>query len=101
MAISPECFDCFRWELQNWKEQSFTLTIGTESITHLLKSNFKRSKCKWRHLCHAFAKKGTFFWTCPPASFLYKYWTARKEDNNSIFTIGLPTKTTFDGCMAK
>ena len=36
-----------------------------------------------------------------PASFLYKYWTAKKIDNNAIFTIGLPATTTFDGCMAK
>ena len=35
-----------------------------------------------------------------PTSFLYKYWTARKVDN-ATFTIGLPTKTTFDTCMAK
>ena len=61
MAISPECFVCFRWDLQNWKEQSFNWTIGTEGITQLLKSKFERSKCKWRHQCHAFAKKETFF----------------------------------------
>ena len=61
MAISPECFVCFRWDLQNWKEQSFNLTIGMEGITQLLKSNFEQSKCKWRHQCHAFSKKGTFF----------------------------------------
>ena len=36
-----------------------------------------------------------------PTSFLYKYWTARKLDNNAIFTKNLPTKTTFDGCIAK
>ena len=36
-----------------------------------------------------------------PTSFLYKYWTARKVDNNATFTMYLPTKTTFDGCMAK
>ena len=40
MAISPECFVCFQWDLQNWKEQSFNLTNGTEGITQLLKSNF-------------------------------------------------------------
>ena len=65
MAISPECFVCFRWRLQNWKDQSFNLTIGTEGITQLLKPNFGRSKCKWRNQCHAFAKRGTFIWTCP------------------------------------
>ena len=36
-----------------------------------------------------------------PTSFLYKYWTAKKVDNNATFTIGFPTKTTFYGCMAK
>ena len=36
-----------------------------------------------------------------PTSFLYKYWTARKVENNAAFTIALPTKTTFNGCMAK
>ena len=66
MAISPECFVCFWWDLQTSKEQSFNLTIGTKGITQLLKSNFERSKCRWRHQCHAFAKKGTIFWTCPP-----------------------------------
>ena len=35
-----------------------------EGIIQLLKSNFEWSKYKWRHQCHAFAKKGTFFWTC-------------------------------------
>ena len=65
LATSPECFVCFWWDLQNWKEQSFNLTIGMEGITQLLKSNFERSKCKRRHQCHAFSKKGTFFWTCP------------------------------------
>ena len=35
MAISPECFLCCWWDLQNWKEQSFTLTTGMEgSINH-------------------------------------------------------------------
>ena len=33
MAVFPECFVCFRWDLQNWKKQSFNLTTGTESIT--------------------------------------------------------------------
>ena len=61
MAISPECFVCFRWGLQNWREQSFNLTIGTEGITQLLKSNFEQSKYKWRHQCHTFAKKENFF----------------------------------------
>ena len=61
MVISPECFVCFRWDFQNWKEQSFHLTIGTEGITQLLKSNFERSKYKLRHQCHAFSKKRTFF----------------------------------------
>ena len=60
MAISPECFVCFRWGLQNWREQSFNLTIGTEGITQLLKSNFEQSKYKWRHQCHTFAKKENF-----------------------------------------
>ena len=60
MAISSECFVYFRWDLLNWKEQSFNLTTGTEAITQLLKSNFEWSKCKWRHQCQAFAKKGTF-----------------------------------------
>ena len=46
MAISPEFFVCFRWDLQILKEQSFNLTIGMEGITQLLKSNFERSKCK-------------------------------------------------------
>ena len=46
MAISPECFVCFRWDLQNREEQSFNLVIGTEGITQLLKSNFEWSKCK-------------------------------------------------------
>ena len=61
MAISPECFVCIRWDLQNWKNQSSNLTVGTEGITQLLKSNFEWPKCKWKHQCHAFAKKGTFF----------------------------------------
>ena len=65
MALSPECFVCFRWDLQNWKEQSFNLTTGMEGITQLLKSNFEQSKCKWRHQCHTFGKKETFFLTCP------------------------------------
>ena len=62
--ISRECFVCFQWDLQNWKEQSFNLIIGTEGITQLLKSYFEQSKFKWRHQCHTFAKKGTFL-TCP------------------------------------
>ena len=37
-----------------------------EGITQLRKSNFEQSKCKWRHQCHTFAKKGSFFLTCPP-----------------------------------
>ena len=69
MAISPECFVCFQWDLQNWKDQSFNSTTGTEGITQLLKSNFEWPKCKWRHKCHTFAKKGTFFWTCPNKTF--------------------------------
>ena len=37
-----------------------------------------------------------------PTSFLYKYWTAKKvDDNNATVTTGLPTKTIFDGCVAK
>ena len=36
-----------------------------------------------------------------PTSFLYKYWTATKVDHNATFPIGLPAKTTFDGCRAK
>ena len=36
-----------------------------------------------------------------PTSFLYKYWAARKVDKKATFIIGLPTKTTFDGCMSK
>ena len=36
-----------------------------------------------------------------PILFLYKYWTAKKVGNNATFTTGLPTKTTFDGCMTK
>ena len=36
-----------------------------EGITQLLESNFEQSKCKWRHKYHTFAKKGTFFLTCP------------------------------------
>ena len=60
MAVSPECFVYFPWDLQNWKEQS---SIGMEGTTQLRKSNFEWSKYKWRHQCHAFAKKGTFFFT--------------------------------------
>ena len=45
MAISPEFFVCFQWDLQIWKEQSFNLTICTEGITQLFKSNFEWSKC--------------------------------------------------------
>ena len=30
MAISTDWFVCFRWDFQNWKEQSFNLTIGME-----------------------------------------------------------------------
>ena len=74
MAISPECFVCIRWDLQNWKNQSSNLTVGTEGITQLLKSNFEWPKCKWKHQCHAFVKKGTFFWTCLSLSFLYFSW---------------------------
>ena len=33
MEIFPECFVCFRWDLQKWKKQSFNLTTGTEGIT--------------------------------------------------------------------
>ena len=33
--------------------------------------------------------------------FLYKYWIARKVDNNATFTKGLPTKITFGDCMAR
>ena len=40
MAISPEYFACFRWNFQNWKEQSFNVTIGTEGIIQLLKGYF-------------------------------------------------------------
>ena len=37
-----------------------------------------------------------------PTSFPYKYLTAKKVDNiNATFTTDLPTKTIFDGCMAK
>ena len=36
-----------------------------------------------------------------PTSFLYKYWTDKKIDNNATFTAGLPTKATFDDHMAK
>ena len=79
MAISPECFVCFRWGLQNWKDQSFNLTIGTEGITQLLKPNFEQSRCKWRHQCHAFAKRGTFIWTCP------------KTTTNHLKNISFPT----------
>ena len=43
MAVSPQCFVCFRWDLQKWKEQFFNLIIGTEGIIQLLKWNFERS----------------------------------------------------------
>ena len=59
MAISPECFVCFRWDLQIWKDHPFNLTTGMEGIAQLLRSNFEQSKSKWRY--HDFAKKGTFF----------------------------------------
>ena len=36
-----------------------------------------------------------------PTSLIYKYWTAKKVDNNATFTTDLPTKTTFDGDMVK
>ena len=42
------------------KKQSFNLTIGTEAITQLLKSNFEWFIRKRRHQYHAFAKKGKF-----------------------------------------
>ena len=61
MVLSHECILCSRWDLQNWKEQSFNLTIGTEGITQLLKSNFEWSKCKWRCQCYPIAKNQTFF----------------------------------------
>ena len=34
-------------------------------------------------------------------SFIYKYWTGKQVENNVAFTIGRPTKPTFDGCMDK
>ena len=40
MALSPECFVCFWWDLPNWKEQSFNLVTGMEDITQLLKWNY-------------------------------------------------------------
>ena len=79
MVISPECFVCFRWDFQNWKEQSFHLTIGTEGITQLLKSNFERSKYKLRHQCHAFSKKRTFFRSFPAANNFKKLAKVRKN----------------------
>ena len=84
MAISPECFVCFWWDLEIWKKQSFNLTITVEGITQLLKSNFEQSKCKWRHQCHAFGKKGNFFWTCPLTHIYHKWqsynvWFLRYE----------------------
>ena len=43
------------------KKKSFNLTIVTEGITQLLKSNFEQSIRKWRHQCHVLAKEGIFF----------------------------------------
>ena len=47
------------------KRAYFNIIIGMEGVTQLLKSNFEWFKCKWRHQCLAYAKKGTFFSTCP------------------------------------
>ena len=47
--------------LSKLKRAIFYLTIGTESITQLHKSNSEQSKYGWSHQCHAFARKGTFF----------------------------------------
>ena len=45
----------------SWMLCLFCLIISVEGITELLKSNFERSKCKWRRQSHAFPKKRYFF----------------------------------------
>ena len=82
MIISLECFACFRWDLQIWKEQSFYLTIDTEGITQLLQSNFKASKRKWRHRCKTFTKKETFIWTCHYVT----EWRIKCVNKNNFWT---------------
>ena len=88
IAISSEYFVFFQWDLQNWKDHFFNLTIGMEDITQLPKSNFEQSKCKWRHQCNAFAKKGTFFWTCPiRRKIVFKVQLGLKHDD-SLLNVG-------------
>ena len=88
IAISSEYFVFFQWDLQNWKDHFFNLTIGMEGITQLPKSNFEQSKCKWRHQCNAFAKKGTFFWTCPiRRKIVFKVQLGLKHDD-SLLNVG-------------
>ena len=70
-----------------WFKTSLWLPDNSTTNSYSLKPN----KGGWSYRRGAISNK----------QFLYKYWIARKVDNNATFTKGLPTKITFGDCMAR